>query len=418
MRPLTSAAISHAHATWRWAGDRRVLVDVLFAGFIAVLAVADVAAPEAMPGQRDADLLAYAMVLVGAMSLVWRRRAPVAVLAVVTAVILTYWMRGHGSFLSVLGLPAWYAVAVHGTNRRWAWAAIASATLVALVVASLTILDTVDGFDFVNLTSVAAYLAGATGAGVVVRNRERIFVDTQRRAEEAEADRLVEAQRAVARERSRIAREMHDVLAHSMSVIAVQAAAAQEIARSNPAKVVNVLGRIEAIGRESLTEMRRMLGVLRDGDEPISLAPQPTLNDVRTVIAQCAESGIPTELVITGDQRALPAGIDLAAFRIVQEALTNVLKHAGPCGATVRLNYGVDALRIAVIDDGCGSGSTSSKSGGGHGLIGMRERVEIYDGEFSAGPAPEGGYRVRAVLPLDARATLPASQDTATVPAP
>jgi len=282
----------------------------------------------------------------------------------------------------------------------YARVALTVAIVILMVGAGVSILNPVDGFAYSNAVSMMAFLVVGTAVGVVIRNREQIFVDAQRRAEVAEADRLVEAERAVALERTRIAREMHDVVAHGMSVIAVQAAAAQQIAYTDPDKTVEVLSRIENVGRESLSEMRRMLGVLRDGDgNRGTLSPQPTLSDVAEAVAQSVESGVVTDLIVDGDQRELPPGVELAAFRIVQEALTNVRKHGGrSASAAVRLHYGEDTLMVEVRDDGAGATTSLSRSGGGNGLIGMRERVEIYGGQFSAGPEAGGGYLVRAVL--------------------
>jgi signal transduction histidine kinase len=247
-----------------------------------------------------------------------------------------------------------------------------------------------------------AFIAAAIAAGVLMRNRERIFVDTERRAAEAERDRAAAAERAVATERSRIAREMHDVVAHSMSVISVQAAAGREIVHTNPDKAAEVFARIETVGRESLAELRRMLGVLREtGEGGPSLTPQPGIGDVPAAVAESTEAGVPTELVVDGDPRPLPPGIELAAYRIVQEALTNIRKHAGrSASARVHLRYEPTSLLVEVRDDGRGAASALAGIGAGHGLIGMRERVEVYGGELWAGPQRGGGFTVRASLPI------------------
>jgi signal transduction histidine kinase len=384
--------------------DPRVVVDVAVAVVVAVLAVVDVASESdlAGPGDRPADAVAYGLVIAGSLSLFWRRRAPVAVLGIVTAVIITMYLRDYGAFLAVLGLPALYAVAAHEENRRRAWWAMILACVALLLAAGVSVLDTDDGFAYFTALSVIAFLAAAIAAGVLIRNRERIFVDAERRAAEAEADRLAEAERAVTSERSRIAREMHDVVAHSMSVIAVQAAGGREIVHANPDKAAEVFARIETVGRESLAELRRMLGVLRDaGDGSASLSPQPGIADIAAAVAESSASGVATEMVIDGNQRPVAPGIGLAVYRIVQEALTNVRKHAGPtASATVRVSYEAHALVVDVTDDGRGTVTSLTGSGAGQGLIGMRERVEIYGGDFIAGPRPGGGYAVHAVLPI------------------
>jgi signal transduction histidine kinase len=315
----------------------------------------------------------------------------------------------------VLGLPALYAVAAHEEHRKRAWWAIGIATASIMLAASVSLLDQPDGFAYATAVSIIGFLAASVAAGVIIRNRERIFVDTERRAAQAEADRVAEAERAVARERSRIAREMHDVVAHSMSVIAVQAAAGREIVHTSPDKAADVFERIETVGREALAELRRMLGVLREtGDEQTSLAPQPGIADVATAVEQSSAAGFATTLVVEGDQRPLAPGVELAAYRIVQESLTNVRKHAGSnASATVHITYHPQSLTVEVTDDGRGAVSALARSGAGQGLIGMRERVEIYGGELTAGPRTGGGFAVRAVLPAVGE-SVPAAEPHAT----
>jgi signal transduction histidine kinase len=384
--------------------DPRMLVDLLVAVIVAVLAVVDVASvsSEPVPWERTADGLAYALVIIAALSLVWRRRAPLVVLAVVTTVLIAFWLRGYGALLSVVGLPAVFAVSAHEEHRRRAWWALSVACVAIMLFGSASVLDTPDGFSYLTALSMAAFLSGAAGAGVLIRNRERIFVDTERRAAAAEADRLAEAERAVARERSRIAREMHDVVAHGMTVVAVQAAGGQEIVHHDPDRAAAIFATIEAVGRESLTELRRMIGALRDDvSVDASLSPQPGIHDISSAVAQSSATGVATELQIEGAQRALAPGIELAAYRIVQEALTNVRKHGGrSASATVRIEYREHELAVEITDDGSGAATLLSGVGTGHGLIGMRERVDIYGGEFTAGPRAGGGYMVRALLPI------------------
>ncbi len=186
--------------TRRWTPDPRVLVDLVVAAVVAVLAVVDVASvsAEGSPGERTADGFAYALVIAGSVCLVWRRRAPIAVLAIVTGVLIAFWLRDHGAFLSVLGLPALYAVAAHADRRGRAWWAMGTAIVALMLAASVSVLDGPDGFEYFTALSMIAFLIAAIAAGVLIRNRERIFVDTERRAAAAEADRLAEAERAVA----------------------------------------------------------------------------------------------------------------------------------------------------------------------------------------------------------------------------
>jgi signal transduction histidine kinase len=390
--------------TRRAAVDPRTTVDVVIAVLLGTFSLIGVVAESAdpPPGEHAADALAYGLVVVAALALVWRRKAPVTVLAVVTVLVSVFWLLGYASLLSLIGLPALYSVAAYSEDRRLAWVTVVAAAGTLLVVASLTVFDRPEGYELLTAVSMAAFLAAAVAAGVVMRNRERIFVDSERRAALAEADRVAEAERAVASERARIAREMHDVVAHGMSVVAVQAAAGQAIVRTDPDRAAEVFARIEAVGRESLGELRRMLGVLRDASgETASLSPQPGLADLADAVVEASESGIATELIVDGERRDLPPGVELAAYRIVQEALTNVLKHAGAsASAQVRLAYERDAVVLEVTDDGRGAVTSLFGRGGGHGLIGMRERVAIYGGTLSAGPRPGGGYRVRASLPI------------------
>ena len=388
----------------RWLRDERAVVDVAVVVVVVVLSVFDVASAssEHVAGEEPADWLAYVLVIAGSISLLWRRRLPVAVLAIATAAASAFWLRGHGAYLSVLGITAFYSVAVHAEHRRRTWSAVAGLLLVLVATASVSLLDDPDGFAWIRGLSIVVFIVAAIILGLVVRNRERVFVATERRAETAEADRAAAAERAVLDERSRIAREMHDVVAHSMSVVAVQAAAGREIIETDPVKAAELFARIERVSRESLTELRRMLGVLRDiGDTAASFTPQPGVADIADAVAASRDSGVATELVIDGAQRPLPPGIELAAFRIVQEALTNARKHAGPSASvTVRMTYCEDTLVIDVSDDGRGARTSLATAGTGQGLIGMRERVEIYGGSLRAEPRRHGGFRVRAVLPI------------------
>jgi signal transduction histidine kinase len=217
------------------------------------------------------------------------------------------------------------------------------------------------------------------------------------RAAQLEREREEQARIAVAEERARIARELHDVVGHSVSVMTVQASGVRRLLREDQEREREALLTVERTGREALAEMRRMVGVLRRPEEAPALAPQPSLEHLDRLVDQAREAGLPVDLRIEGDAVELPAGVDLTAYRLVQEGLTNALKHARATRAEVLVNYGDGQIEVVVSDDGKGIGNGD---GGGHGLVGMRERVTVYGGELDAGPQPGGGYRLRAKLPL------------------
>jgi signal transduction histidine kinase len=225
----------------------------------------------------------------------------------------------------------------------------------------------------------------------------RVVVDRERRAQLAERERDVAAREAVVEERARIARELHDAIAHNVSMMVVQAGAERRTLDAESGTTREVLATIEQIGRSALTEMRRLVGMLRS-DVADPLAPQPGLDDLATLVTQIREAGLPVELKVDGEPRDLPVGLELSAYRIVQEALTNTLKHAGRAHATVRVAYGPDSLELEIVDDGIGGAPRSE--GGGHGLVGMHERVALYGGHIDAGQRPSGGFAIRVLLPI------------------
>lgn len=222
--------------------------------------------------------------------------------------------------------------------------------------------------------------------------------EAEARAQDLASRREQEARRAVADERARIARELHDVVGHSVSVMTVQASAVRRVLLPDQERERQALLTVEETGRQALAEMRRMVGVLRRPEDSPSLAPQPSLEHVEAVVQRARDSGLDVELRFDGEPRQIAPGLDLTAYRIVQEGLTNVVKHAGASRADVVICFGDDEIELVVTDDG--RGATNGDPQGGHGLVGMRERVGVYGGELEAGPAPGGGYRLRARLPL------------------
>jgi signal transduction histidine kinase len=231
-----------------------------------------------------------------------------------------------------------------------------------------------------------------------LRQRGRRAAEFEERAALLEHEREETERAAVVEERRRIARELHDVIAHSVTLMTVQAGAARLLLAEDPERAREPVLSVEETGRRALAELRRMLGILRSDEAEASLAPQPGLARIDDLLAQARRAGLPVELAIAGETRVLPPGVDLAAYRIVQEALTNAHRHAGPAHAQVFLRYGSEALELEVTTDGRDAANGADR--GGHGLVGMRERVALYDGTFEAGPSADGGYVVRARLPV------------------
>ena len=226
----------------------------------------------------------------------------------------------------------------------------------------------------------------------------RKFEETREAEERADRLRAEEARDAVAEERARIARELHDVVGHAVSVMTVQASGVRRLLHPDQVREREALEVVEQTGREALAEMRRLVGVLRRPEEAPALAPQPSLQHLDQLVENAREAGLPVDVRIEGVASDLPAGVDLTAYRLVQEGLTNAMKHAKASRAEILVRYGVDAVELQVTDDGQGFSDGSADSGG-HGLVGMRERVAVYGGELEAGPGPNGGYTLRARLP-------------------
>ena len=341
-------------------------------------------------GERAA---AAAVGLVLALSLGWRRSAPLVVLAVAISVSLVAKVvpvLDAATTPAIALVVAAYSVGAH-THGPHAW--IGATGVAALI--GVTVAGQLTAGDLLLITMI---LGGAWLAGRAIRYRrerervlERLTVDLEREREE-------KARTAVAEERVRIARELHDVVAHAISVIVVQARGGRRSLATDPEETREALDTIEATGSAALAEMRRLLGMLRRDDEEIALAPQPSLRFLDTLAGQVREAGLPVELSIEGEPVELPPGVDLSAYRIVQEALTNALKHAGPATARVVVRYGDHDLDLEIADTGVGA---DLNNGGGHGLAGMRERVSLYGGKIEAGPRDGGGFAVRARLPLD-----------------
>ncbi|MDX3311968.1 sensor histidine kinase [Streptomyces sp. NPDC054884] len=299
-----------------------------------------------------------------------------------------------------------YTVAANGA--RWASRLALVMGLSAATVAQLRWPNENSGVgNLATVVFLTVPFAFAWVLGDSMRTRRAYFAQLEERAARLEKEREAQAKVAVAAERARIARELHDVVAHNVSVMVVQADGAAYVLDAAPDQAKAALETISSTGRQALAEMRRLLGVLRTGEHQESgeYVPQPDVEQIEDLVEQCRGSGLPVDFKVEGTPRPLPSGVELTAYRIVQEALTNTRKHGGPnTGASVRLVYFDDGLGLLVEDDGKGAPHELYEEGGadgaGHGLIGMRERVGMVGGTLDAGPRPGGGFRISALLPL------------------
>ena len=336
-------------------------------------------------GLGDVPLAALAVFLVASAALYWRRSRPLAVFAVTFAATLLSLAFGQVEMVGVAMLFALYSVGRYVANDLWSRLALAAA-LVWVTISSL-----LDRVTVVEIAFGLLFISVVWYAGRRVRIRGQ-------RAAQLERERAAEARRAIAEERTRIARELHDVVAHRVSLMTVQAGAAKTVAADDPESASQAMHEVEKAGRQALDELRHLLGVLRPDAESETLGPQSGLADVPRLVDQFRAAGLEVELAMDAARGDLPARVDLSAYRIVQEALTNVLRHAGPgTRAEVRLTAGAGDVAIEVLDNGRGA---TIAPGSGHGIVGMRERALLLGGSLDAGPRPGGGFQVVARLPI------------------
>ena len=415
--------------------DRPPPLDVAAAVVIGLALLAEVVATE-LQGATDALVPAVvggAITVLVATPLAWRRVTPVITMAISGTAIGVFTLLGFGLGLAGPALVlALYSVAAYGTRDD---ARISLGITAGFVLAGFGAAWWRSGeLEVIGFVVTSLILTGVFALGDRTRTRRQLVAQLEVRAEEAERHQRLATALAAADERRRIARELHDVVAHTVSVVVVQAGAGRRVAERDPEAAATVLADIEASGREALVELRRMVDVLRDdGPAEGGSAPQPTLEEVPALVDRLADAGVPVRLE-DGDPAIweVPGGVAVSAYRIVQESLTNVLKHAGPVTeVVVRLARSDDVLRVEVVDDGRGhtpppappdpalldaTGGTTplgdgpqdlSGSGGGTGLLGMRERAAILGGQLWAGRRPGGGFHVVAELPLPTAGAVP-----------
>jgi signal transduction histidine kinase len=382
----------------RWRGIGHILVaDVVPAVAVGAVMVqgSGPAARGQVPPRRPLDLLAWVLMGVAATVLLGRRRWPLGVLAVTVAVSVVYLVLEypHGPVLLAMSV-AMYSVAVRVPPTPSLVAC--GVTLVTVVVSDMLAIDR--GRLLVEVPLLLAVLSGLLLPSWAIGTVVRLGQETERRA------RQDETQRRIYQERLRIAREVHDVVGHSLAVINLQAGVALHVVGRRPEQAEVALSAIKRSSKDALEQLRGTLAVFRQrepGSADATRRPAPGLGQLDALVAAMAEGGLPVQVAVTGERAALPAAVDLAAYRIVQESLTNVVRHAGPASATVRVDYQPEALVVEIVDTGGGQAAAPARPAGS-GIAGMRERAAAVGGTLQAGPGGDGGFLVRARLPLGA----------------
>jgi signal transduction histidine kinase len=348
-----------------------------------------------VPEDQGPKAFAAPMGLLLTLPLLWRRRLPLASLVASMAVLLVWTLVAapEGSLWPLLTtLVLVFSVALYASPRHAAAGLGVAAAALAVEVASTT-------NSFGDYAFVGAFFVGSWLAGRAVRARQQRADELFDRTVRMEVEREEKAREAAMNERGRIARDLHDIISHNVSVMVVQAGAGEQMLQSDPNQTRESLRAIQETGRQARLELRRLLGLMRSGDGP-ALAPQPGLAELETLCEQLRESGLQVDLDVRVERGLLSPGLDLSAYRIIQEALTNALKHGGPGGAQVYVRHEGDALELEVLNDG--RAAPADDETGGFGLIGISERVALYGGTFEHGRSNGGGYRLRARLPLSA----------------
>jgi signal transduction histidine kinase len=337
-----------------------------------------------------------AAVLITAAALWFRRRYPLPVVVVVLVLV---------ALTSQLDPPQdptyWFLAVIVASHAVGAYPPLREAVIgLVLIFADFAVGAAIDGESIGDVAFMWFLFGGIWGFGRVLERRTNEAARLEQHAAVLEQEREQRAREAIAEERARIARELHDIVAHGVSTMVLQVGGVRRRLTPEQRAELDVLMNVEETGRRSLVEMHRMLGIMRQADNGSPLTPQPGLARLDDLADSMRAAGLPVEVSVEGERVELPSGLDLSAYRIIQEALTNTLKHAGPSHATVAVTYRRDALELDVADDGSGAANGNGNGSGGHGLVGMRERVALFDGTLETGARPEGGYRVHARLPL------------------
>jgi signal transduction histidine kinase len=379
--------VSHVRELWRT--DRGRLVHYLVAVDLAAFLVVELAVTDGVHGSQ------VALAVVAAIGLLFTRDlpfgAPLVVgvaLCAILAIDAAPVEASDAAFLTILFLP--WSIGTYNERTKAVVGLVAFELLTAFANYQF-------GGGIGDYLWVGIFVAVSWTTGIVLSRRAAHLREMGERARRLEQEHAAATEKAVAEERQRIARELHDVIAHSVSVMTVQAGAVRRLLRPEQEKEREALQAVESTGRQALTEMRRLVGLLREQGTMPEFSPQPGLGTIDSLLDGVRAAGLPVELEVAGSPHELPPGVDLAAYRVVQEALTNALKYAGPAHAWVEVAWGDDELELTIANDGR---SDDGATGGGQGLDGMRERVSLYGGEIASGPREGGGYVVRARLPI------------------
>ncbi len=392
--------------------DRHPLItDVILASVLAGLALLSLAAGWES-GQQVAFITALLLTLVLILPLMARRYFPLAVLLFMTAIELYY------RFLFIpepryTGYALLFAVASAAAFGRRQWRTWVISAVIFIEMTAILYLGLFSDSGWLKDSIPAQLLqlllnlflfGAAWWIGKVFRSRRERETELKRRTEQLKLEREENARRAVLEERVRIARELHDVVAHHVSVMGVQAGAARRVLERQPDKAHEMLSSIENSSRHAINELHRLLGLLRPKKQIDKTSPQPSLKQLDTLVKEMYSVGLPVELRIVGKERSIPESVDLSAYRIIQEALTNTLKHAGPAKAIVTVTYSDNMIELNIADNGQGKITEDSLQSGGRGLIGMKERVILHRGQLDTGDVKSGGFFVRVKLPLSEKA--------------
>jgi signal transduction histidine kinase len=400
------------HATLRrhpLAADGALALVFAAAAMVSVTAIYDVIRTDDPSTHLPGTVATVLAMLAVNLPLTWRRRFPFTVVMVVIGAYLVSSAIvevPEGAITVLAGSLAIYSAAAHGRRRfRTPVLALCLGGVLAEVVRQLFFAPNSGDLKPLLQTFALVYNAGLLAlpwvAGAAIRSLRESKRELADRAAELQREREENARQAVFAERVRIARELHDVVAHHVSVMGVQAGAARSVMQRQPEKAAEALSSIEASSRQAVLEMHRLLGFLRGAGETDELAPQPGLGQLGELVVQAEQGDLTVELSIEGDPRPLSSTLEVSAYRVIQEALTNSRKHSGGSRATVRVIYGPATLEVEVLDNGRTRADGSAGAEGGQGLIGMRERASLHGGHLRAGPRPEGGFAVCATFPLN-----------------